>query len=164
MSLQDKLLQEKSQLESYLLSDHNKGLPQNQLERLKTIYYLLGIGVGTKDVFVFDLSTGNVTTGSNKHSLNYSPYKYKIDGLVLTSSVAPTGSKLIADLNINGVSILSTKISIDTSEFDSTTASVPYVLTNDIIEVGNKLTVDIDQIGSTIAGSDVQLIMYALRL
>lgn len=115
------------------------------------------------DLIVFDLSFGIASTGTTKHWLNYAPYAYTIENLILTSSVAPTGSTLIADLNVNGTSILATKISIDISELNSTTAATPYVLTTNTISKGSRITVDLDQVGATVAGSDVQLLMFVTR-
>lgn len=83
---------------------------------------------------------------------------FYLENITLTMRVAPTGSAFVVDVNDDGTSILSTKLTIDAGETSSTTA-VPYVLTADptVIAAGSLLTFDVDQVGSTIAGSGSQL-------
>ena len=116
-----------------------------------------------QDVIVFNLSNGVATTGTTKDWIVYCPYAYTITNLILACDTAPTGANLIADLNVNGSSILSTKISIDATETNSTTATTPYVLTTTSLSLGAKLTVDIDQIG-TGGGTNVQLTVYVTKV
>lgn len=123
-----------------------------------------GDGGSNQDVIIFNLSDGAATVGTGKDWISYCPYAYTITNLVLACDTAPTGANLIADLNVNGTSILSTKISIDATETNSTTAATPYVLTTISLALGSKLTVDIDQIGATIAGTNVQLTLYVARV
>lgn len=112
----------------------------------------------------FVLTEGNAFVGTNLASIGYFPYDVIITDLVLSVDTAPTGSTLVVDLNKNGASILSTPISIDATETNSTTAAVPYVLSSATIAVGDKLSVDIDQIGATLPGVDVQLIINLVRV
>lgn len=58
-----------------------------------------------------------------------------------------SGSIFTVDVNEAGVSILSTKITIDNGETDSTSAAVAPVLSDTGIAAMAKITVDIDQIG-----------------
>lgn len=66
--------------------------------------------------------------------------------------VAPTGAALQIDINKNGTSIFSTVLSIDATETSSLTAATAAVITTEDWAAGDILTVDIDQIGSTLAG------------
>lgn len=81
-----------------------------------------------EDVFIFNLSdTGAAATvGTNKDGFVYCPENYTITNLILVCDAAPTGANLIADLNVNGTSILSTKISIDAGKTNSITSTTPY--------------------------------------
>ena len=72
----------------------------------------------------------------------------------LSCTTAPTGSTAIADINEGGVSILSTKLSIDATELTSTTAATAAVISDSTIADHAAMTVDIDQIGSTVAGQN----------
>lgn len=65
----------------------------------------------------------------------------------------PTGQALIADINADGSTIMSTnKLQIDATETDSTTAATQPGLTTTDIDAGTVVTVDIDQVGSGDAG------------
>ena len=74
-------------------------------------------------------------------------------GVTLTSVhaflVTPqtSGSIFTVDVNEGGVSILSTKITIDNGESDSTTAVTPPVLSDTGLASMASITVDIDQVG-----------------
>lgn len=64
-----------------------------------------------------------------------------------------SGSVFTIDINEGGVSILSTKITIDNGEPDSTTAATQPVISDASLAAMARITVDIDQIGDgTAAG------------
>lgn len=83
-----------------------------------------------------------------------------IVSVALQIETAPTGSALIVDINKNGSSIFSTRPQINAS---STTGGSSAVLSTTTVADGDYLTFDIDQVGSTIAGSDL-VIGLAFRL
>lgn len=116
------------------------------------------------ETVIFTLTEGNAFVGTDLATIEYFPYNAIITELILSVKTAPTGSNLIADLNLNNTSILSTKISIDATERDSTTATTPYVLSSTTISKGDRLSADIDQIGATISGNNVQLIINCVRV
>jgi hypothetical protein len=116
-----------------------------------------------KDKLVFDLSDGSATVGTDKDRYVYCPENYIITDLILACATAPTGANLIVDLNVNGTTILSTKISCDATERTSVTAATPHVLTTTSLTKGDILTADIDQIGSG-GGSNVQLTLYVTKV
>lgn len=118
-----------------------------------------------KDVIVFNLSDigAAATVGTNKDAFVYCPENYTITDLILACETPPTGANLIVDLNVNGTSILSTKISIDATERISETAATPYVLTTTNLTKGDILSADVDQIG-TGGGTTVQLSLYVTRV
>lgn len=101
--------------------------------------------------------------GTKKAIIPYFPYDLDNITLNLAVDTAPTGSTFIVDLNVDDSSILSTKISIDAGETDSSTAATPYVLTTTSIAEGSKVTVDIDQVGATIAGQNPVLTIEGVR-
>lgn len=71
---------------------------------------------------------------------------------------APTGDEIIVDINASGSTILSTKLSIDATEETSENAATPPVISDTSLDDWEKVTVDIDQVGSTNAGKG--LIVY----
>lgn len=89
-------------------------------------------------------------------------FHWPCDGLVsaiwagLTIPQA-SGSLFTVDVNNNGSTMLSTKVTIDNTEETSLTASTPAVLTNTTVVRGQKATVDFDQVGD---GSAAGLKVY----
>lgn len=70
-----------------------------------------------------------------------------------------SGSAFTVDINENGTSILSTKLTIDNGEKTSTTAATPAVLADTTLADDAEITIDIDQIGDgTAKGLKVYLI------
>ncbi|MGA0199095.1 MAG: collagen-like triple helix repeat-containing protein, partial [Prochlorotrichaceae cyanobacterium] len=61
-------------------------------------------------------------------------------------TTAPTGANLIVDINLNGVSILGTKLSIDATERTSTTAAAPATIITSSLPDDGEITIDIDQV------------------
>jgi hypothetical protein len=78
-------------------------------------------------------------------------------------TTAPTGSSLIIDINEGGASILSTKLSIDAGEKTSTTAASAAVLSDTSLADDAEITVDFDQVGSTVAGTGVKIWLLGTR-
>lgn len=71
-----------------------------------------------------------------------------------------SGSIFTVDINKNGASILSTKLTIDNGEKSSTTAATPAVISDYNLANGAEITIDIDQVGasSIAAGLKIYLI------
>jgi hypothetical protein len=76
----------------------------------------------------------------------------------LTTAQA-SGSIFTVDINENGTTILSTKLTIDNTEKTSTTAATPPVISDTALADDAEITIDIDQIGNGSAkGLKVMLI------
>ena len=58
-----------------------------------------------------------------------------------------SGSGFTVDINENGSSILSTKLTIDNTEKTSTTASTSAVISDSSLADDAEITIDIDQVG-----------------
>ena len=70
-----------------------------------------------------------------------------------------SGSVFTVDINENGSSILSTKLTIDNTEKTSTTASTSAVISDSSLADDAEITIDIDQVGDgTAKGLKVTLI------
>jgi len=97
--------------------------------------------------------TGQVFVVAGRHRLTF-PSPATILGVVLAVNTAPTGASIICDVHKNGVTIFttqSTRPTIAAATFASAEA-IPQVTA---IGIGEYLTLDIDQVGSTIAGADL---------
>jgi hypothetical protein len=96
--------------------------------------------------------TTNLTTGNAKVTFR-APFAFTILGLRANVKTAPTGSTIIVDINEGGNTIMTTnKLSIDASEKTSVTAATAASITDSAIADDAEITIDIDQIGSSVAG------------
>ncbi len=83
-----------------------------------------------------------------------------IEGVIASLTTAGTGSVVTVDINEGGVSILSTKITIDATEKTSYTAATPVVISDTSLAFNAEMTVDIDGVdsGGVAAGLKIMLI------
>lgn len=100
--------------------------------------------------------TTALTTGTAKATFRM-PYAYTLTGVRASVTTAPTGSAIQVDINQNGSSILSTKLTIDATEKTSTTAATPAVISDSSLDDDAEITIDIDAVGSTIAGTGLKV-------
>lgn len=91
------------------------------------------------------------------------PYAITLTAVRCSVTTAPTGSTFIVDINKDGSSILSTKLSIDATEKTSTTAATPVVISDTALADDAEITIDIDQIGSTVAGAGLKVYLIGTR-
>ncbi|MGX9710030.1 hypothetical protein [Stenotrophomonas maltophilia group sp. LNF259] len=100
----------------------------------------------------------NIAAGSRKDAF-FLPYGLLLDpiangGLYATLETAQaTGVVLTVDVNRNGTSILSTKLTFDNNERSTLTAATPPVLEagGNILAKGDEITIDVDQVGTAAA-------------
>ena len=77
------------------------------------------------------------------------PYTMTVTGVVGSLTTAQSsGNIFTVDVNESGATILSTKLTIDNTEKNSTTAATPAVVSDTTLTQYNEITVDIDQIGN----------------
>jgi hypothetical protein len=91
------------------------------------------------------------------------PFKFRITNVIVGVTTAPTGATLTVDLNDDGTSVFSTVVTVDASEKTSATASIPPVISNPVVEANSLMTIDIDQVGSTIAGAGAKMYIEGYR-
>lgn len=105
-----------------------------------------------------DLTTA-ITTGTTKAYFR-SPLAFTLTDVRASLLTAQTsGNIFTVDINQSGVSILSTKLTIDNTEKTSVTAATPAVISTTAIINDAEITIDVDQVGSgTAAGLIVTLI------
>lgn len=117
---------------------------------------------GPTESFLIALSdlTSALTVGTVKEVLRM-PYAFTLTDVRASLATAQaSGSILTVDINEGGVSILSTKLTIDNGEKTSTTAATPAVISDTSLADDAEITFDIDQVGSGGAGLKVTLIGY----
>jgi hypothetical protein len=97
---------------------------------------------------------GTLATGTDKAPTILAPCTLTITKVKLVVKTAPTGAAIIVDVNKNGTTIFTTQanrpqIAISATTGDSGTPDVTALAETD------KLTIDLDQVGSTVAGADL---------
>jgi len=103
--------------------------------------------------------TTALTAGTAKITFRI-PYAMTLTEVRANLNTAQTsGSVFTVDINENGSSILSTKLTIDNTEKTSTTASTSAVISDSSLADDAEITIDIDQVGNgTAKGLKVTLI------
>lgn len=94
-----------------------------------------------------------VGTGFTMVMMRALPVVTKVDFSVTT---APTGSTIILNVKKNGTTIYSTKPTIDATEFSTLTGTAQVLSGATAYAVGDILSVEIDQVGSTVAGAGLK--------
>lgn len=106
--------------------------------------------------------TTALTTGTAKGTFRM-PYAFTLTAVRASVTTAPTGSVLTVDINESGTSILSTKLTIDAGEKTSTTAATAAVISDSSLADDAEITIDIDTIGSTIAGAGLKVMLIGYK-
>jgi hypothetical protein len=103
--------------------------------------------------------TTALTTGTAKVTFR-APSAFTLTGVRASLTTAQSsGSIFTVDVNQNGSSVLSTKLTIDNTEKTSVTAATPAVISTSAITDDAEITIDIDQIGNgTATGLKITLI------
>jgi hypothetical protein len=100
--------------------------------------------------------TTALTTGGAKATFRM-PYAMTLTEVRASVTIAPTGSTLTVDINESGTTILSTKLTIDATEKTSETAATAAVISDSSLADDAEITIDIDQVGSTVAGAGLKV-------
>jgi hypothetical protein len=103
---------------------------------------------------------GTLAVGTDKAPTILAPCTLTITKVKLVVKIAPTGAAIIVDVNKNGTTIFTTQanrpqIAIGETQGDSGTPDVTS------LAEGDKLTIDIDQVGSGTAGADLTVEVVA---
>lgn len=113
-------------------------------------------------VAVSDETTA-LTTGAAKVTFR-APYAFTLTSVRASVTTAPTGGTLLAvDINEGGVSVLSTVLTFDASEKTTTTAATPAVISDSSIADDAEITIDIDAVGSTVAGAGLKVTLIGTK-
>jgi hypothetical protein len=114
---------------------------------------------GITNVMTWALSdmTTALTTGTNKNYWYAPALGMTIKWVRATVALKSTSGTPTFDINEAGTSILSTKITIDSDEFDSLDATAPPVISDSSIAAKAKVDFDIDVAGTAAAGAQIQI-------
>ncbi len=106
--------------------------------------------------------TTDLTTGTAKVTFHM-PYAFTLTGVKAGVTTAPVGSTIIVDINEAGSTILSTKLTIDASEKTSATAATAAVISDTALASDALITIDIDQVGSSTAGTGLKVYLIGYQ-
>lgn len=109
------------------------------------------------ECFTF-MHQGVLTTG-NGTSRKYLQYAGDIVAVRASVGTAPTGASILVDVDKNGTTVFTTQTNRPTI-LASTFTDDTTVIQAGTFAAGDYIRVDIDQIGSTIAGSDLVVDIY----
>jgi hypothetical protein len=127
--------------------------PVNALDLFANYQYLL-IRIVLPTV---DTTIANVVGGD--YVMPYSGSIYEVGATVDTAGVT---NLTTIDINNNGTTILSTKITIDTGEKTSRTAATPSVISSPNFKLGDIITFDVDAVQTT-AAKGLTMFMVVIR-
>jgi hypothetical protein len=108
------------------------------------------IGVALSD------ETTAITTGTGKANIR-APFAMTLTGVRSNLNTASSSGLPTVDINVNGSTILSTKLTIDANELTSVTATTPAVISSSAIADDDAISFDIDVAGTGAKGLKVWL-------
>lgn len=104
----------------------------------------------------------SLTTGTAKVTFRM-PYAFTLTAVRLNVNTAPTGSALVVNIKLGGTTIFSTKPQIDAAAKTSIGSGTTAVISTSALTDDGEITIDIDQIGSTIAGKGLKVWLIGTR-
>lgn len=112
------------------------------------------------EVYTFAV-TGALTATTGKSRI-YLEGNYSVETIRASVNTAPTGATILVDVNKNGTTIYTTQSARPTIAISGFTATgnSPAITT---FVAGDYIQVDVDQIGSTVAGSDLTVTIRLRR-
>jgi hypothetical protein len=119
-----------------------------------------GVLVVPVEAYTFSV-TGAVAVATGKSRI-YLEGDYVVETVRAAVNTAPTGSALVVDVNRNGTTIYTDQANRPSIApgTNSATGNNPAMTT---LAAGDYLTVDVDQVGSTAAGSDLTVTVRVRR-
>jgi hypothetical protein len=136
----------------------------NSTTRIATTAFVADAVAKQPEVLIIAVSdeTTALTTGAPKVTFRM-PFAMTLTGVRASVTTAPTGAKLQVDINETGSgTILSTKLTIDATEKTSTTAT-PAVISDSSLADDAEITIDIDVVGSSVAGAGLKVYLIGTR-
>lgn len=100
-----------------------------------------------------------VAVGAGRY---YVPRPLQILRVVAAVGTPPTGAPIICDVNVNGSTVFTNQVDRPTIAIGASKVSIPAVPALIDLAVGDLMSVDIDQVGSSVAGSDLTVIVLMM--
>ena len=112
-------------------------------------------------VIAFSNESDAISAGTDKVKIPVLYSFYVVAAHVFLSTAQASGSIFTVDVNDDGASILSTRITVDNTENTSVTATTAPVLSANLIAANSVISIDVDAIGDgTAKGGKVILVGF----
>jgi hypothetical protein len=98
-------------------------------------------------------------TGTNLTNISIAATNGVINKCWIAAKTGPTDADLICDINLNGTSIWNSNQGNRITIPDGSTTGTQTNFDTTVVSAGDQLTIDIDQIGATIAGQDITVVL-----
>lgn len=124
------------------------------------------VSAADPEVFVASL-TGAVATGTNKgRYVNATDEVQTLREVRLSVGTAPTGGPLVVDVNVDGTSAFSVQATRPQVAAGQKTGKSSPARAGDrvVVQPGGVVTVDVDTVGSTVAGSDLTVAVDLVKI
>jgi len=105
----------------------------------------------------------DLETGDDKAQIRL-PFQFELTSISANVNTAPTGSTISIQVQEDGSDILSTPITIDISETTSESAAAPPVISDSTLASNSIISIDLDQIGSSTAGTGLKVNLIGYRV
>lgn len=124
------------------------------------VWVIYGAGGGSSQKVIQLSASDLVTDLTTATGVAYfrSPYAMTLDEVRASLIDASSSGVVTVDININGSTILSTKLTVDATEKTSVTAATPAVISSSVINDDDLIAIDIDGAGTDARGLIVTLI------
>ena len=108
--------------------------------------------------------TTALTTGTAKVTFRM-PYAFTLTDVRANVTTAPTGGDtvLTIDINESGSTILSTKLTFDTTEKTTESAATAAVISDTALADDAEITIDIDSVGTDTAGAGLKVTLIGYQ-
>ena len=107
--------------------------------------------------------TSDLVVGDDKAQIRL-PFQFELTSISANVNTAPVGSTISIQVQEDGTDILSTPITIDVSETTSATAATPPVISDSTLASNSIISIDLDQIGSSTAGTGLKINLIGYRV
>ncbi len=106
--------------------------------------------------------TTNLSTGAAKKTFRM-PFAMTLTAVRASVNTAPATTSIIVDINEDGTSVISTKLSIDAAAKTSVGSVAPYVISDAALANDAEITIDLDQVGTGTTGKGLNVWLIGTR-
>ena len=108
--------------------------------------------------------TSDLTTGDDKVQFRL-PFQFELTSILANVNTASTGADINVQVQEDGSDILSgVGITIDATETSSSTSATQPTITDSTLASNSIISVDLDQVGSTVAGTGLKINFIGYRI